>query len=411
MPRTSETANGKIRTPAIIAGIVSLAGILIAPALHAQKATAKISEDLRPIYATTQDIAQGKRAADSQCARCHGPAGISTSEGVPNLAAQRPVYLFREMRAYQGGVREVQLMHGEVQFLSPEALIQVAAYYANLDPASPSTAPSAARPDPVQAGKAASGACAGCHGESGVSATPGMPSLVGLDPQYLVVSMKAYKTGERQNDIMKTMVAPFTDADLNNLATYFAVQKPLRAGTPATGDKAAGQKAANAGCGGCHGAQGTSGNPSVPSLAGQDAAYLVTALQDYKSGKRADATMKGLAASLTDAQQADLAAFYAGQQPQPPNVRKPLNAAEWAERCDRCHGTNGNSTDPRVPALASQRVEYLKKVMHAYRNGTRRSPEMEAMSATLSETDIDNLANFYARQQARGIVFVTVPAR
>src|SRR6185312_10531688 len=104
--------------------------------------------------------------------------------------------------------------------------------------------------------------------------------------------------------------------------------------------------------------------------------------QDYKSGKRADSTMKGLAASLSDAQQADLAAFYASQSPQPPNVRKPLTSAEWAERCDRCHGTNGNSTDPRVPALASQRVEYLKKVMHAYRNGTRRNPEMEAMSAT-----------------------------
>jgi len=411
MPRSNDAIEGKARASAIGAGVVLLAGMLIAPGLHAQKATAKISEDLRPIYATTQDVAQGKRLADSQCARCHGPAGVSSAEGVPNLAAQRPVYLFREMRAYQGGVREVQLMHGEVQFMSPEALIQVSAYYANLDPAPPGSVAAAARPDPVQAGKAASAACAGCHGEAGVSATPGMPSLVGLDPQYLVVSMKAYKTGDRQNDIMKTMVAPFAEADLTNLATYFAVQKPLRAATPASGDKAAGQQAANAGCGGCHGAQGTSGNPSVPSLAGQDAAYLVTALQDYKSGKRADSTMKGLAASLSDAQQADLAAFYASQNPQPPNVRKPLTSAEWAERCDRCHGTNGNSTDPRVPALASQRVEYLKKVMHAYRNGTRRNPEMEAMSATLSETDIDNLANHYARQQARGIVFVTVPAR
>ena len=71
---------------------------------------------------------------------------------------------------------------------------------------------------------------------------------------------------------------------------------------------------------------------------------------------------------------ANLAAYYAAQQPRPPKVGKPLTLAEWVQRCDRCHGVNGNSTDPRTPALAAQRVEYLQKVLQAYQ--TRRAPEL-----------------------------------
>ena len=98
-----------------------------------------------------------------------------------------------------------------------------------------------AKPDPVQAGKAAASGCAGCHGEGGVSKTPGTPSLVGLDPNYLVAAMKAYKEGQRKNEVMKSMLAAVTEPDLNNIALYFALQKPARAQTPASGDQAAGK--------------------------------------------------------------------------------------------------------------------------------------------------------------------------
>jgi cytochrome c553 len=401
-----------IRQPAKSAAILAamlVYALAIPVGALAQQLNAQFGEDLRPIYATAQDIAAGKRLADGQCVRCHGENGLSSTEGVPNLAAQRPLYLFRQLRAYQEGGGDAG--HSEVQFMNPEALIAAAAYYSSLDPAAPKPAPAPPSRDPVQAGKAATAACAGCHGETGISKTPGIPSLVGLDPQYLVASMNAYKSGDRKSDIMKTIVGTVGESDLNNIALFYAAQKPARAGTPSPGEQAAGKQTAGASCSSCHGATGTSSNPSVPSLAGQDAAYLVAALRDYKGGARNNTTMKGLASSLSDDAQTDLAAFYANQTPQSPNVREPLTPAEWAERCDRCHGTNGNSVDPRVPALASQRVEYFKKVLHAYRNGTRRSPEMEAMVATLSEADIDNLANYYSRQQARGVVFVGVPAR
>jgi cytochrome c553 len=197
---------------------------------------------------------------------------------------------------------------------------------------------------------------------------------------------------------------------MNDIAFFYALQKPARAQTAAAGDRGAGQ-ALSTPCAACHGAEGVSGNPSTPSLAGQDAQYLGAALRAYKDNTRGDSTMKALTATLDDAAMQNLAAFYAAMQPKPPNVRKPLTAGQWAERCDRCHGVNGNSTDPRIPALAGQRAGYLEKVLDAYRTGARRSPEMAAMSEVLSPNDVRNLAAYYARQKAQAVVYVPMPAR
>jgi cytochrome c553 len=237
-----------------------------------------------------------------------------------------------------------------------------------------------------------------------------MPSLAGLDPKYFVVAMKGYVSGQRKNDIMKSLAAPLTDADLNNLALYYGLQKPRRAETPAAGDQATGKKAA-ADCAGCHGEQGVSTNPANPSLAGQDADYLVAALKAYKDGSRTEGTMKNAVAKLDETAMKNLAAFYAAQQPQPAKVARPLSTAEWVQRCDRCHGVNGNSTDPRTPAIAAQRADYLDKVLHAYQKGTRKDSVMAAMSSTLTDADIMGLAGYYARQKARAFVYVTVPGK
>ena len=206
------------------------------------------------------DIAEGKRLASTSCAGCHGANGINTNPRVPNLAGQRAAYLYIELKAYQSGARGDSAMNNAVKFLSDDALIKVAAYFASLDP--PSAPPSAAGPgnfDPVQAGKTlAATVCAGCHGDTGISQIPGTPSLVGLDPKYLVGAMKAYKNGQRKNDTMKAMLASVNEGAMNNIALFYALQKPARAKTPAAGDAAAG-KAAAASCGGCHGEDGVSG--------------------------------------------------------------------------------------------------------------------------------------------------------
>lgn len=375
---------------------------------------ATAGDDLRAAYANAADVADGKAVAETSCAGCHGASGVSSTKDVPNLAGQRPAYLYVELRAYQSGTRGDSTMGAAVKSLNDDALIKVAAYYASLDPvqaiSTSSAKPTPAQPDPVQAGKAAAAACAGCHGDSGISKTPGTPSLVGLDPKYLVAVMKAYKSGQRKNDVMKSMISAIADVDLSNIALYYALQKPARAQTPAAGDPSAG-KTASATCAGCHGDKGVSAMPATPSLAGQDSQYMVHALQAYKDGTRSDETMKGVAATLDEPTAKNVAAYYATQPPQPTNVRRPLTTAEWAQRCDRCHGVNGNSADPRLPALAAQRADYLEKVLNAYRTGERKSPQMAAMSDGLSAADIENLAAYYARQKARGVVYVTLPAK
>jgi cytochrome c553 len=209
---------------------------------------------------------------------------------------------------------------------------------------------------------------------------------------------------------MKSMATPLNEAALKSIALYYALEKPARAQTPATGDQAAG-KAAAAACAGCHGERGVSGNPANPSLAGQDAQYQASALRAYKDGSRKEETMRLAAAKLNDRSITDLAAYFAAQEPRPPKVDKPSTLAEWVQRCDRCHGVNGNSTDPRTPALAAQRVEYLQKALRAYQTGARKDSVMAAMSATLADADVENLAAYYARQKARAFVYVIVPPK
>jgi cytochrome c553 len=369
-------------------------------------------DEMKAVYATPADIADGRRAAETACKGCHGLNGVSEAKDVPHLAGQRAAYLLQELRIYKQGGRGANPMANAVKLLSDDTLMKTAAYYASLDPPQPasSAAKSPARPDPVAAGKAAAAACAGCHGEDGVSKIAGTPSLVGLDPKYLVAAIAAYKSGQRKNDLMKSLVAGLSDADAKNVALYYALQKPVRAPTPSTGDAAAGKSAAAA-CAGCHGEQGVSANADTPSLAGQDTQYVSAALRAYKDGSRANDVMKGSAAALDDAAMKNVAAHYAALTPQAPKVARPMTPAQLAERCDRCHGVNGNSTDPRTPALAAQRADYLEKALAAYRNGARKSTTMAAMSDMLQAADFEAVAAYYARQKARPVVYVTVPAK
>jgi len=399
----------------LILALVLVMGITIlgySPSGEAQPSGAKAGEDdLRAVSASSLDVAEGKRLADTSCSSCHGSKGISSNKGTPHIAGQRPAYMHLELRAYQMGARGSPLMQAAVKFLSDDALVKVAAYYASLDPATPSTAKSApAKPDPVQAGKAAASGCAGCHGEGGISKTGGVPNLVGLDPKFLVGAMQAYKSGHRKNEMMKTLLEAVSETEMNNIALYYALQKPAKAQTPSQGDKAAG-KAAAADCGGCHGDLGVSGSPATPSLAGQDAEYLVDALKAYKSAMRSDDTMKSLAGAMDEKAMKNIAAYYASLQPQAPKVKKPLTTAEWVQRCDRCHGVNGNSTDPRLPAIAAQRADYIDKVLRAYQKGERKNTSMAAMAFGLSDAEIENLATYYAQQKARSVVFLMQPGK
>jgi cytochrome c553 len=399
----------------LLAGAFGAAALALAAQgalAQAARVEAAAGDDLRAAYANSAEVAEGKRVAQAQCAACHGMNGIGGAKGIPNIAGQRPAYLYRELQVYQSGGRGENPMSNAVKYLRTDAMYKVAAYYASLDPAQPvvTRKPAPPRPDPVAAGKAASAACVDCHGATGVTETGGTPSLAGLHPKYFAATLHAYKSGARKEDIMADQVKSLSSTAIDDLALYYALQKPARAKTKAAGDAAAGKAGAKA-CAGCHGDTGVSTSPANPSLAGQDAEYLAAALHAYKDGSRADDAMKKEVGSLDDAAIRNLAAFYAGQEPQAPKIQKPLTTAQWVERCDRCHGLNGNSTDPKVPALAAQREDYLARVLEAYRKGERKSPEMAAMSAVLTEADVESLAAYYSRQKARAVVYVMLPPR
>jgi len=74
----------------------------------------------------------------------------------------------------------------------------------------------------IEAGKAKSAMCAGCHGGQGISLTPVWPNLAGQKEQYLVNALKKYRSGERKNSQMSPMAMALTDEDIANLAAYYS---------------------------------------------------------------------------------------------------------------------------------------------------------------------------------------------
>jgi len=74
----------------------------------------------------------------------------------------------------------------------------------------------------ANAGKAKSSTCVACHGANGVSNNPIYPNLAGQKEQYLAKQMKAFRDGQRQDPVMSAMAKPLSDADIANLAAYYA---------------------------------------------------------------------------------------------------------------------------------------------------------------------------------------------
>lgn len=355
--------------------------------------------------ASPGDVVAGKAVA-ALCADCHGWDGIGREPGVPHLAGQWANYIHAGLIRYKSGDGKDERMNQAVAALADEDMINVAAYYASLKPFSErpadagAAAATAAEPDPFAAVRETTAACAGCHGEDGNTDIPGMPSLAGQHLSYLMNTLRAYQEGTRKEPSMRAFAAPLSRSDIEDIAYFYAAMKPRRQDTPAEGDPFAGI-AVTAPCVGCHGRDGNSGDPKTPRLAGLDAAYLVAAVNAYKDGGRAHDVMRDSVATLRDEDVKDLAAYYAGKEPKALPMRKPLTIAEWTERCSRCHGPNGNSADERFPVLAGQDQAYLLNAMRSFHGGERASELMFAMSFLMTESDMRNLAAYYARQRRK----------
>ncbi|SQD77642.1 c-type cytochrome [Moritella yayanosii] len=77
----------------------------------------------------------------------------------------------------------------------------------------------------IEAGKAKTGMCMACHGVAGISSIPMYPNLAGQKAMYLVKQLKDFKSGKRPDPTMKGMVMALSDADIVNVAAYYASLK------------------------------------------------------------------------------------------------------------------------------------------------------------------------------------------
>ena len=156
----------------------------------------------------------------------------------------------------------------------------------------------------AEAGRQKAQVCTACHGENGNSSQAMFPSLAGQPKQFIVSALYQFREGKRINAVMSPMAAYLTNADLNDLAAYFSVQKPL---TP-TGSITASRVAEGAAvaqknnCTACHTAT-LAGQQHIPRLAGQHRDYLAAQLHGFHAGTRAemDGVMTSAAQGLTPA--------------------------------------------------------------------------------------------------------------
>jgi cytochrome c553 len=171
----------------------------------------------------------------------------------------------------------------------------------------------------------------------------------------------------------------------------------------AAGDPVVGQKKFYT-CYGCHGVE-TYKNAypdySVPELRHQNAAYIISALHEYRSGDRPHPTMHAQASSLSDQDIEDIAAYLQGEPltPPAPTGTPPAQAAA----CVACHGVNGLGVaaplDPKPPILAGQHEDYLIEALKSYRNKRRKNVVMNGMAQLLAtDHDLDVVAHYFAHQ-------------
>ena len=178
------------------------------------------------------------------------------------------------------------------------------------------------------------------------------------------------------------------------------------------GDPAAGQAKAQA-CVACHGADGNSANSGFPSLAGQVPGYIAGQLAAFKSGKRANAIMMGLAQPLSAEDMADLDAWYASQTIAPRSISEEQLAlasegespyrggsAELAiPACMACHGPAGRGMPSNYPRVAGQWPEYLESQLLAFKSGERAGKIMGPIAHRLSAQQIHALSVYMSALQ------------
>ena len=167
--------------------------------------------------------------------------------------------------------------------------------------------------DPAR-GKDLANTCLGCHGVPGYrNAYPNysVPKLEGQHPEYIVLALQSYRSGERSHLTMHSQASSLSDQDMADIAAYFSGKVVSKESNPAEGAV----PPAAAVCVACHGDNGVGITGQYPTLAGQHADYLEQALIEYRKGGRKNPIMGTFANQIKEDDIRAIARFYAQQKP------------------------------------------------------------------------------------------------
>lgn len=160
-------------------------------------------------------------------------------------------------------------------------------------------------------------------------------------------------------------------------------------------------------CAACHGADGNSAITLNPKLAAQHPEYLEKQLTEFKSGKRANAVMSGMAAGLSEQEIKDIAAYFAAKKLNLAQATK-NGAGSLGEKiyrggivaagvpaCASCHSPNGAGLPKQFPRLSAQHADYTLAQMKAFRSGERaNAPMMMAIAAKMTDAEMAAVADY-----------------
>lgn len=174
-------------------------------------------------------------------------------------------------------------------------------------------------------------------------------------------------------------------------------------------DLVKGEASYTAVCAACHGADGNSAIAVNPTLAQQHPEYLVKQLQEFKSGKRNSAVMKGFATMLTDEDMKNIA-YWVASKPAKAGFAKDKDLVTLGERiyrggiadrniaaCAGCHSPNGAGIPAQYPRLSGQHADYTVAQLNTFRDGSRaNSQQMTQVAAKLNDKEIKAVADYIA---------------
>lgn len=174
-------------------------------------------------------------------------------------------------------------------------------------------------------------------------------------------------------------------------------------------DLVKGEASFTAVCAACHGVDGNSGTPANPKLSQQHPEYLVKQLSEYKSGKRKNPIMQGMAAALSEEDMKNIA-FWVASKKAKPGFAKEKDLVALGEKiyrggiadrqipaCAGCHSPSGAGIPAQYPRLSGQHAEYTATQLTSFRDGVRQnSLQMNQVAAKLNDREIRALADYVA---------------